>query len=90
MHASSKVFVDGAYRFPIEEPSTPGYIEVWNINFNGTNRMIQEGNTANGTGTSGGTGGSRRNVTLKSSPLKAKSTPMELSQTKPSRFKSST
>jgi hypothetical protein len=26
MHASSKVFVDGNYRFPVEQNSTPGYI----------------------------------------------------------------
>jgi hypothetical protein len=90
MRVSSKVFIDGDYRFPIEETSTPGYIEVRNITFNATNHTIQGGNTTNGTGASGGTGGNRRNVTLKSSPLKAKSTTTGLSQTKSSRFNSST
>jgi hypothetical protein len=46
-HASSKVFVDGDYGFPIEEISAPGYIEVRNISFNTTNRTIQEGNATN-------------------------------------------
>jgi hypothetical protein len=71
MHASSKVFVDGDYRFPVEQNSTPGYIEVWNVSFNATNRPTQGGNVANGTGASSGSGGKRRNVVLKSSPAKA-------------------
>jgi hypothetical protein len=71
MHASSKVFVDGDYRFPVEQNSTPGYIEVRNVSFNATNRPTQGGNVANGTGASSGSGGKRRNVVLKSSPAKA-------------------
>jgi hypothetical protein len=71
MHASSKVFVDGDYRFPVEQNYTPGYIEVRNVSFNATNRPTQGGNVANGTGASSGSGGKRRNVVLKSSPAKA-------------------
>jgi hypothetical protein len=54
MHASSKVFVNGDYRFPAEQNSTPGYIEVRNISFNATNRPTQGGSVANGTGASVG------------------------------------
>ena len=88
--ASSKIFIDGNYRFSIEETSTPGYIEIRNITFNATNRTIQGGNTTNGTGTSGGTGGNRCNIILKSLPLKAKSTTTGSSQTKSSWFNSFT
>jgi hypothetical protein len=64
MHASTKVFVNGDYRFPAEE-SAPGYIEVRNVNFNATNRSTLTGSIAN-VGASGGA--NRRNVALKSSP----------------------
>ena len=74
MHASSKVFVNGDYRFPVEQNSTPGYIEVRNVSFNATNRPTQGGSVANGTGASGGSGGKRRNVVLKSSPAKPRYT----------------
>jgi hypothetical protein len=85
MHASSKVFVDGDYRFPVEQNSIPGYIEVRNVSFNATNRTIQGGNAANGTGASGGSGGNRHNVILKSSPAKSRYTPGGSSQAGPSR-----
>jgi hypothetical protein len=93
MHASSKVFVDGDYRFPAEQTSTPGYIEVRNVTFNATNRPTQGVNVANGTGASGGSGGKRRNVVLKSSPAKSPAkpryTPGGSSQAGPSRSFSS-
>src|ERR1700684_2240553 len=38
MQPSTKVFVDGDYRFPVEGESTPGYIEVRSATFNSTNR----------------------------------------------------
>jgi hypothetical protein len=85
MHASSKVFVNGDYRFPVEQNSTPGYIEVRNISFNATNRPTQGGSVANGTGASGGSGGKRRNVVLKSSPAKPRYTLGVSSQAGPSR-----
>jgi hypothetical protein len=82
MHASSKVFVDGDYRFPVEQPSAPAYIEVRNITFNATNRTIQGGNTISGTGASNGIGGgNRRNVMFKSSPAKSIHTPGKAART---------
>jgi hypothetical protein len=74
MKASTKVFVDGDYRFPVEADSTPGYVEVRNVTFNATNRTTQGGAAADGTRASGGSGGNRRNVALKSSPSKPKHT----------------
>ena len=72
MHASSKVFVDGDYRFPVELPFAPIYIEVQNITFNATNRIIQGGNTISSTGDSNGIGSrNHRNVIFKSSPAKS-------------------
>jgi hypothetical protein len=62
MKPSTKVFLDGDYRFPEEENSTPGYIEVRNVTFNSTARTFTQGGTMEGTKASG----NRRNVTLKS------------------------
>jgi len=70
MQPSTKVFVDGDYRFPVEGESTPGYIEVRNVTFNTTNRSAQGGAPTDGTKASGGTAGNRRSVALKSSPAK--------------------
>jgi hypothetical protein len=72
LHASTKIFVDGDYRFPDEDSSTPGYIEVRNANFNSTNRTTQGEVGVDGTRASGGSGGNRRHVVLKSSPNKPK------------------
>ncbi|KAN0083540.1 hypothetical protein V8E54_002628 [Elaphomyces granulatus] len=62
MQPSTKVFVDGDYRFPVEGESTPGYIEVRNVTFNTTNRSAQGGAPTDGTKASGGTAGNRRSV----------------------------
>jgi hypothetical protein len=80
LRASTKIFVDGDYRFPVEESSTPGYVEVRNVNFNTTNRTSQG---EDGTGAYGGSGGNRRNVVLKSSPNKPKLSPGRSSQAGP-------
>ena len=74
MQPSTKVFVDGDYRFPVEGESTPGYIEVRNVTFNTTNRSSQGGAPTNSTRASGGSAGNRRSVALKSSPPKPKHT----------------
>jgi hypothetical protein len=72
MKASTKIFVDGDYRFPEEENSTPGYIEVRNVTFNSTARTSTEKGIVEETKASGG-GGNRRNVTLKSTTSKPRS-----------------
>jgi hypothetical protein len=38
MQPSTKLFIDGDYRFPVEGDSTPGDIEVRDVTFNTTNR----------------------------------------------------
>ena len=83
LRASTKIFVDGDYRFPVEESSTPAYIEVRNVNFNTTNRTSQGEAAAGGTGAFGGSGGNRRQVVLKSSPQKPKHTPDRSSHAAP-------
>jgi hypothetical protein len=83
LHASTKIFVDGDYRFPVEESSTPGYIEVRNVHFNTTNRTGQGEVAVDGTGAYGGSTGNRRNVVLKSSPNRPKQSPGRSSQAGP-------
>lgn len=75
MLPSTKLFVDGDYRFPVEGDCTPGYIEARDITFNSTSRSSQGAVAADVTKSSGGGGGNRRNVTLKSSPSKPKLNP---------------
>lgn len=75
MLPSTKLFVDGDYRFPVEGDSTPGYIEVRDVTFNSTSRSAQGVIAADGTKSSSGGGGNRRNVTLKSSPSKPRVNP---------------
>ena len=74
MQPSTKLFIDGDYRFPVEGDSTPGCIEVRDVTFNMTNRSAQGGAPTDGTRASGGTARNRRNVALKSSPAKPKHT----------------
>jgi hypothetical protein len=83
LRASTKIFVDGEYRFPVEESSTPGYIEVRNVNFNTTNRTGQGEVAVDRAGAYGGSSGNRRNVVLKSSPNKPKQSPGRSSQAGP-------
>lgn len=89
LHATTKLFVDGDYRFPVEETSTPGYIEVRGVSFNATNRTSLSCNPATASGATGGSGGKRRNVLLKASPVKPKYTGGS-SQASPERSRAAT
>jgi hypothetical protein len=66
LRPGSKVFVDGDYRFPVEEDSAAGYIEMRSITFNTTNRTTQAGSAPTGTGATGGEVVNRRTVAVKS------------------------
>jgi len=73
MKPSTKIFVDGDYRFPKEDNSTPGYIEVRNATFNVTARITTQGVESAKTSGGASSGGNRRSVTLKSGAPKPSS-----------------